>query len=338
VNERQAELVSLAEVDALRRAGLVSISQYLDAAYFCREPDYWARWALSALLALGAGHVLAGVIYFFAYNWDDLTPMAKFAILQGGMVVSVLLALIVKLDRPAGQVLLIAATVFVGALLAVIGQVYQTGADDYSLFVSWMLLVLPWVLASRSAAHWLIWLVIAYVAANLYAYQVLILEGRLTPTELNCALSVAVAFVLFARETASSAGMKWLDARWTRAVPAIAALLIVFWSAVSNVLGWDGEPLATLVFLVLLAGMFAIYTRVLPDFSVVAICAGFGALFLMAVGGRILIDTLGFDIDSVGATIISLLLLVLWCSALTTAALKFLAFVRGKLANGDADD
>jgi uncharacterized membrane protein len=338
VNERQAESVGLAEVNALRREGLVSVDQYLDAVYFCRDPDYWARWALRALLALGAAHLLAGVIFFFAYNWDDLTPIAKFAILQGGIVLSVVLALIVKPDRPVGQVLLIAATVLVGALLAVIGQVYQTGADAYSLFVAWMLLVLPWVLASRSATHWLIWLVIAYAAANLYAYQALFLDVHLNPTKFNCVQSVAFAVVLFARETASLAGMQWLDARWTRAVPAIATLLVVFSSALSNVLGWEGELLATVTFLVLLAGMSVIYSRVLPDFSVVAICTGFGALFLMAVGGRILIETLGFDISSTGKTIISLLLLVLWCSALTTAAVKFLVMIRSKLANGDAND
>lgn len=338
MNERQADSVGLAEVNALRREGLVSVGQYLDAVYFCRERDYWARWASWALLALGAGHLLAGVIYFFAYNWDDLATVAKFAILQGGIVLAVVLALIVKPDRPAGQVLLIAATVLVGALLAVIGQVYQTGADAHGLFIAWALLVLPWVLASRSAAHWLIWLVVAYTAANLYAYQVPIPDERLTPAELNCALSMVLALVLFARETASSTGMQWLDARWTRAVPAIAALLIVFWFAVSNVLGWGGELLATLTFLVLLIGMSVTYSRVLPDFSIVAICAGFGALFLMAVGGRILIDTLGFDLDSIGTTIASLLLLVLWCSALTTVALKFLAMIRSRLANGDADE
>ena len=59
--------------------------------------------------------------------------------------------------------------------------------------VAWTLLVLPWVLASRSAAHWLIWLVIAYAAANLYTYQVLIFSDRLSPTELNCILSMAFA-------------------------------------------------------------------------------------------------------------------------------------------------
>ena len=48
---------------------------------------------------------------------------------------------------------LIAASVLVGVLLAVIGQVYHTGADAYSLFAAWTLLILPWTLASRSAAR-----------------------------------------------------------------------------------------------------------------------------------------------------------------------------------------
>lgn len=338
MNERKDGSVALAEVNALRREGVVSVGQYLDAVYFCREPDYWARWALLALLALGAGHLLAGIIFFFAYNWDDLTRVAKFAILQGGIAVSVILALVFKLDRPAGQVLLIAATVLVGALLAVIGQVYQTGADAYGLFVTWALVVAPWVLASRSAAHWLIWLIIVYVAANLYAYQVMIPDERLTPAQLTAALSVAAAFVLFAREAASLAGMQWLNARWTRAIPAIAALFIVFWSAIGHILNWDGELLATLIFLILLVGMSVIYGRVLPDFSIVAICAGFGTLFLMAVGARVLIETLGFDMGELGPTITSLLLLVLWCSALTTAAIKYLALLRAALDNGGDDE
>jgi len=337
MNDRQAETVGLAEVDALRRQGVITADQYLDAVYFCRDSTYWARWAAWALLALGAGHLLAGVIYFFAYNWDDLAPLVKFAILQGSIFASVILALVFNLDRPAGQVLLIAATVLVGVLLAVIGQVYQTGADAYGLFLAWTLLVLPWVVTSRSAAHWLIWLIIAFVAANLYAYQVLIWEN-VTPDQFSCLLSVAFAIVLFAREVALFGGMRWLAARWTRVVPAIAVLFIVFWPAVNHVLGWDGEAIATLVFLVLLAGMYAIYTRILPDFSIVAICVGFAALFLMAVGGRILNETLGIDIDAIGATIVALLLLVLWCSALTTAALKYLRFVRGTLAKEDDDD
>ena len=33
----------------------------------------------------------------------------------------------------------------IGLSLAVIGQVYQTGADSYLLFLIWTLLILPWL-------------------------------------------------------------------------------------------------------------------------------------------------------------------------------------------------
>ena len=36
-----------------------------------------------------------------------------------------------------------------GALLALSGQVYQTGADTFELFAWWAVLILPWVLVSR---------------------------------------------------------------------------------------------------------------------------------------------------------------------------------------------
>ena len=98
---------------------------------------------------------MAGVVFFFAYNWNSLTPVAKFAILQGGILTTALTALIVRLDRIAGQMLLIATTVLVGTLLAVIGQVYQAGANAYELFTLWALLTVPLVVASRSATHWL---------------------------------------------------------------------------------------------------------------------------------------------------------------------------------------
>ena len=51
------------------------------------------------------------------------------------MAIAAVGALLVGLDRAFGQVLLIAASVLTGVLLAVIGQVYQTGADVFELFV-----------------------------------------------------------------------------------------------------------------------------------------------------------------------------------------------------------
>ncbi len=328
----------LNEVRALHRAGLISDDRYIDAAYLCRDRAFWTRWSLRALFALGVGHALAGVIFFFAFNWDDLSAFSKFAILQSGIVASTLLALVLNPGKPAGEAFLIASTVLVGVLLAVIGQVYQTGADPWQLFAWWTLLTIPWALASRSAAHWFIWLIVAYFAGNLYGYQVLVAAEALSTVELQCLISVAIALVLVIREAAVRMGMSWLDSAWTRAVLAFAAIAIVFWFAAGWILDFDVAPGATLLFVILLAVMTFIYARVLPDFSIIAICGGFATLFLMAVGARLLHESIGFDMDDIYTTIFSLVLLLLWCTALTTGAVKVLGLARGWMPEKNGDD
>ena len=79
---------------------------------------------------------------------------------------------------------------------------------------------------------------------------------------------------------------------------------------------------------IFLKGGHALLNRLLPDFGVVAISMGFLAIFLMAVGIRVLAETIGFDRDVASKIVPSLGLLVLWCAALTAATLKFLATVR----------
>src|SRR5690348_12313782 len=146
------------ELRILRSAGLVSARGYAAAVHAVRNEAFWARWGQRALLALGAGQFLAGVVFFFAYNWNDLSDLTKFGVVEGALVIAAGGALLIGIDRAFGQVLLVAASVLTGVLLAVIGQVYQTGADLFELFAAWAVLILPWVLVSRSAAHWLLWL------------------------------------------------------------------------------------------------------------------------------------------------------------------------------------
>jgi uncharacterized membrane protein len=329
--------MGLAELDTLRRAGLIEASQYLDAVYLGREPAYWARWALRALLALGAGHLLAGIVFFFAYNWDSLSPFAKFGILEAGIVTSAVAALILKTEGAAGQVLLIAASVLVGTLLAVFGQVYQTGADAYALFSTWAWLIIPWVLASRSAVHWLVWLVIVYAAASLYGMQVLIPLQRLSGAELSAVLGVATAGVLVIREAAVLAGVEWLDYRWTRLVLAFAGPALVFLPAVAWVLDWQGDMIAALAFVAMIGAIAAVYFRRLSDFAVLAMATGFVALFMMAVGGRVLEETIGFRLRNTSQLVAALALLTLWCAAMTAGTVKLLRILRRQMSDGGAD-
>lgn len=61
------------------------------------------------------------------------------------------------------QAALLGCCIATGAFLALIGQTYQTGADIWQLFAAWALLMLPWVVLSRSTACW----ALCWAVANL---------------------------------------------------------------------------------------------------------------------------------------------------------------------------
>jgi len=325
--------VELPETNILRDAGLLTAKRYLDATWRVRAADDWTAWARYALLALGAGHLLAGIIFFFAYNWDDLPVLTKFALVEAGIVISALSAFFLGMDRPAGQALLIGASVLTGVLLAVIGQVYQTGADAYELFATWMLLILPWTVASRSAAHWLVWLMVAYLAIGLYGQQVLIPADRLTGTKLLLILGAVSAALLAARELICRSGAPWLAARWTRLVLAFATLLFTFLPAVEYVIGEslfpEGEPHGMIAFFTVLAAAASVYATLQKDYAVIALAAGFGALFLMAAGGRLLAEAIGFE--EIPQTLAVLGLLIVWCTLITGGAVRLLSVLHARM-------
>jgi len=302
-----------------------------------RDHAYWRIWAMRALLILGASHFLAGVVFFFAYNWDDLSPVARFGLLQAGLVISVFAAVRLKIESPAGQALLIAASIFTGVLFAVIGQVYQTGADAYELFTAWSVLILPWVIASRSSAHWFLWIVICLTAFSLYGGQVLVPLGTLTGDQLGIAVGAAAIVSMGACELAARAGFKWLGERWLRISLALIGVGILFGPAMMIVLDWQGISLGITVFVLAAVGLGFIYSRLIPDFAIVAIATGFAAVVSMAIGARGVHEIIGFD-DGTSSLITSLIVLVLWCAMLTAATVRLLNAMHAEMTSGDSDD
>ncbi len=121
---------------------------------------WWRLWLSRYLLAMGCILTLSGIIFFFAYNWAEMSAFAKFALIQGGILVCVGGAFAVSLKRFAGQMLLLAASILTGVFMAVFGQIYQTGADAYELFMMWSLLVFGWTVLSNFAFQWICWLTI----------------------------------------------------------------------------------------------------------------------------------------------------------------------------------
>jgi uncharacterized membrane protein len=128
----------------------------------------WRRWLDTALIALGTALLCAGVIVFFAFNWQDLHKFSKFGLLAGAITLLAAFAGLRPARDTAGRAALGGAQVAAGVLLAVIGQTYQTGADAWQLFALWTLLALPWALSARAAPHW--WLVIVVGNVALLRY------------------------------------------------------------------------------------------------------------------------------------------------------------------------
>lgn len=161
----------LKQLQQLHADGLLSDAAYRAAYTQLRPRQVWLHWLEQLCWMLGIALLLVGVLFFFAYNWAALPSMAKFGLLQLAILSCVGGALYLGMQRLGGQLLITAASVLVGVLLAVFGQVYQTGADAYSLFVSWAVLISLWVIVARFTVLWLVWLLIVQLAWGLYWQQ-----------------------------------------------------------------------------------------------------------------------------------------------------------------------
>lgn len=158
-------------LESLARSGQLS-ADGLDTALsrlgLLPDAGAWRLFGSRFLLAAGTLLLLAGVVFFFAFNWNGLHRFAKMALIALPLLLSAGLAARLGLDRAGGQAALGAAVVLTGVLLAVIGQIYQTGADSELLFAGWAVLALPWVAIGCAPWLWLFWLLLVNTALAIF--------------------------------------------------------------------------------------------------------------------------------------------------------------------------
>lgn len=187
----------------------------------------WYEFIQQSLLFVGAALVLSGVIFFFAYNWAVMGRFVKLGVVQLGLLVAVFLAWNRGLDALSGQICLLVSAVLIGPLLAVYGQIYQTGADPYELFLGWALLALGWTVVSRLSALWIIWILLLNLALALYCIQIL----QWTEPELKIQLALFALNIaaLGAWEFFASRNISWLQTsgRWAQRTLFSIALFFV---------------------------------------------------------------------------------------------------------------
>lgn len=231
-----------------------------------RTPDAlaWRHFMASALLLLGAGLLLSGIVSFFAFNWAALGKFGKLALVAAGVSACALGALRAP-DSLVSRVLLFAASVLVGALLAVYGQSYQTGADPWGLFGVWALLILPWTVAAAFTPLWLLWIALVDVAFGLYVAQVLV-PSRWDVVTLVGIVGVHVLAVM-AWEAQRLRAAPWIADAWGPRI-LVAVTLVPLMSASVVAVGVHelrsdvtGVSLGLLTFLAVLFGLYYQFVR-----------------------------------------------------------------------------
>ncbi|WP_033923133.1 DUF2157 domain-containing protein [Sphingomonas sp. 37zxx] len=251
---------------AARRVAPGRELEVLRAAAMIPAPAQWRVFLGQLALWLGTVALAAAVIFFFAFNWDDLGRLAKFGLVEAAILAALVAYWRIDLDGMAGKAVLTLMSLLVGALLALAGQVYQTGADTFELFSYWAALILPWVLIGCFAPLWLIWLGLVNIALFLYFSL-----GRSSET-LLWALFLVNSVALILSEAARRAGLPWLHESWPPRLIAIAnaatATGLIVWAIFA---GKGGSTLfETLAYAAWLAGLYVWYRRFRPDLFMLA--------------------------------------------------------------------
>lgn len=229
----------------------------------------WRTFIDQLLMWLGALAIAFSVLFFIAFNWDDLGRFAKFALVQFLTIGAILFYLSQDASKVSAKASLLAATLLVGVLLALYGQTYQTGADPWQLFFNWALLVLPWVLIGRFTVLWVVWLALINVAIVLYQqtfHSVLWMVVN-EEVELLFLLFVLNAATLLIWELAATR-FNWLAERWPARLLAVVSGTCITILAIYSIIDHHGNY--GFIWLISMASLLYIYLKVHIDLFMIA--------------------------------------------------------------------
>ncbi|WP_196888503.1 DUF2157 domain-containing protein [Aureivirga sp. CE67] len=147
------------------------ISQILEKDFYT-EKNTWLVFLKYFFLSVGAAFLVAGIIFFFAYNWADLNKFVKIGIIETLIVVVTTIILFTKTSELFKNILLTVASFLVGVLFAVFGQIYQTGANAYDFFLGWTVFITIWAVVSNFAPLWLLYIILVNSTFVFYTQQI----------------------------------------------------------------------------------------------------------------------------------------------------------------------
>ena len=304
----------------------------LDISGLRPNKNQWRQFGVLAMRFAAVLSLAAGAVFLVAFNWQDLGLYARFAMVEALLLAALIFAWVKGTDQVAGKLALMLAVLLTGALLALFGQTYQTGANVYELFFGWAALSLPWVIACRYAPCWALWLLLLNAAVGLRAattghglfFRLFLDHWNWTPWLQPFLLDVLLyaALVVLSRYAELGLGERWLRRGVMAAAMAFGTcdmiLLIVGFHESSNDSGASAS-VEIMLFLAASAGFAAYsYSRKEDLFNFAALALGWIVVTTTMLGRAMAEDRAG-----VGA----LFFVGIYVIGASTAAVKGITYI-----------
>ncbi|MCP4597890.1 DUF2157 domain-containing protein [Neptuniibacter sp.] len=266
----------------------------------------WSKFISNLLLWLGFIAVGAGVIFFFAFNWQEISNFTKFASIQGLIIITALFYVRAEPQSKLSLATVTLLTLLVGALLALVGQIYQTGADPWQLFAIWALFITPWVLLHRSSLLWLIWVGLINLSILLYLQTFRGLLGFLfRDEELIILFSALNTFFFVSLECGYHNSKKLIQNRIASQIIIIHSGALLSWLALWSIFDHEDMGWAGLCYLIWISTAFYYYRYRYLDLLVLS---GIATSLIVVMSG-LLIKIFGDAFDGGAFLFISLVII-----------------------------
>lgn len=301
----------------------------------------WPPFIRKLLWVLGSLALITGLLFFMAYNWQSMGPMFKFGLLQVSLVFAAVLYWLwstrlasryqlsqqtIEIGQTIGRVII---ALLVGGLLALFGQVYQTGADPWQLFALWSLLISLMVISSGQAVLWLMWSVLINVSLALYVETQpawLLLLGNVGYAVWLFLLINGLLWLVLTylngqiMPTSSHVQAYKVSPLWGQQLQAMAVLICLTYIGMIAVIKWQAHGISfSLASVVGLAGFYFYYRHYQLDLAMLA-------LWSMAVMTLIVTVILNMT-DGLGSGF-TLFWLAIIIIGMTAVAVKWLKSIR----------
>ncbi len=260
---------------------------------FPSEKD-WLVFIGQLLLWLGGIAIAFAVMFFIAYNLDNIGKFVKFGAIEALIIISVFAYWKFYSHPIASKVSLLSASILLGVLLALYGITYQTGADTWQLFFTWGMLITPWVIIGRFPALWIVWLILLNLSIAFY------FETRFTSSQFWFDVTIKQFGSLFLLNTIAlviweslSNKWKWLDERWAVRLLALGSGTNITWLAIYVIIEGH-DMLSLLIWIIWIISFYLVYRNIKRDLFMLSEIALSGIVVVTTLVIKTISDSMDF--------------------------------------------